>query len=350
MAALISQYVYDLMSWGKTRAPDFKTSFIAQLLAQSNELMYDMMYLEANMPNGHLLTDQTALPTTYTPSFNDVVQVTRGQTAQREETLAMFQTLAQYDVNMLNLWADKGQFLLEMSRFYVESLIQKFSNIFFYGDSSVDPRQFTGLAPRYATVNTANAANAKNVVDGGGTSNVNTSVWLLTWAPSALHGIFPRGSQAGIEHHTNPELWVQGSTGFGQTLGRSHVELWQLKAGLALVDWRWCGRLCNIDTTSLKNQAGATDLTDGMIDLMNRLPGLSDPPLETGNPLTNFAPPGKRCYYMNRTCRAALHKQMLNKTNNQLTMMDWYGQKVMAFMGIPIRNSDQITNNEAQVT
>ncbi len=26
---------------------------------------------------------------------------------------------------------------------------------------------------------------------------------------------------------------------------------------------------------------------------------------------------------------------MLNKTNNQLTMMDWYGQKVMAFMGIP---------------
>ncbi len=122
MAALISNYVYDLMSWGKTRAPDFKTSFIAQLLAQSNELMYDMMYLEANMPNGHLLTDQTALPTTYTPSFNDTVQVTRGQTAQREETLAMFQTLAQYDVNMLNLWADKGQFLLEQSQgLYVES-------------------------------------------------------------------------------------------------------------------------------------------------------------------------------------------------------------------------------------
>jgi hypothetical protein len=349
MSALVSNYVYDLMSWGKTRAPDFKTSFIAQLLAQSNELMYDMTYLEANEPNGHLLTDQTALPTTYTTQFNQTTQVTRGQTAQREETLAQFKTWAQYDVDLINKWADKGQFLVEMSRFYLESIIEKFCGTFWYGDTSTDATEFTGMAPRYATVNSANAYNAQNCIDGGGTGSVNTSVWLLTWSPTSLHGIYPRGSQAGIQHYANPDFVVQGSNGFGQTLARAHIEEWKMDAGIALVDWRWCGRLCNIDSTNLKNQSGATDLTDGMIDLMNRLPSLADPPVETGNPMTNFAPPGKRAFYMNRPTRAALHKQMLNKTNNQLQMSDWYGMKVMTFMGIPIRCSDQITNAEARV-
>ena len=54
------------------------------------------------------------------------------------------------------------------------------------------------------------------------------------------------------------------------------MELWQLKAGLALVDWRWCGRLANIDSTNLLNQSGATDLTEGMIDASCGALGIPD--------------------------------------------------------------------------
>lgn len=349
MAATVASYVYDLMSWSKTRAPDFKSSFIAQLLAQSNELMNDMVYLEGNLPTGHLITQQTGLPTTYTRQLNQAVQVTRGQTAQVEEGMAQFETWSEIDIDLLNLWADKGEFLVNQSRGYIESIVQKFSKTFWYGDPSVDATQFLGMAPRYSTVNSANAANAMNVIDGGGTGSVNTSMWLLTFSPTSLHGIYPRGSAAGIAHWTNPEFVVQGSTGIGGTRLRAHQEQWKLKAGLALWDWRWCGRLANIDSTNLKNQSGATDLTEGMIDLVNRLPSLAEPALETGNPMTSMSIPGKRIFYCNRATRAALQKQMLNKTNNQLTMMDWYGHKVMAFMGIPIRNSDQITNAEARV-
>ncbi len=350
MAATIASSVYDLMSWSKTRAPDFKSSFIAQLLAQSNELMYDMMYLEGNLPTGHLITQQTGLPTTYTRQLNQPVAVSRGQTAQVEEGMALFETWAEYDKDLIDLWGDKGQFLLEQSRGYIESMTQKFARTFWYGDPSVDSTQFLGMGPRYSTITAANAANAQNVINGGGTGNVNTSMWLLTFAPTALHGIYPRGSAAGIQHWVNPEYVVPGTAGVGGTRMRAHQEQWKLKAGLALWDWRWCGRLCNIDSTNLKNQSGATDLTEGMIDLMYRLPSLADPAVETGNPMTSFAPPGKRIFYCNRATRAALHKQMLNKTNNQFTMMDWYGQKVMAFMNIPIRNSDQITNAEAALT
>jgi len=350
MAGTNASLVYDLVSWAKTRDPDLKTAMIAELLNQSNEQVQDLVWLEGNLPTGHRITQRTGLPTTYTRQINAPVAVSRGQTAQVDEGAAIFETWAEYDESLLKLWADKGNFLYMQSLAFMESITQKFSNSFIYGDPSVDPTQFLGLAPRYSTVNTSNANNAQNVIDGGGTGGVNTSMYLLTLSPKALYGFFPKGTAAGIIHFSKDEEVIQGTNGVGGTRLLGHREMWQWNAGIALEDWRWCGRLCNIDTTNLKNQTGATDLTEGMIDLMYRIPSIATPASTTGNPTSTIAIPGKQIYLCNRTVRAALHKQMLNKTNNQLTMEDWYGRKVLSFMGIPIRNCDQISNAESQIT
>lgn len=350
MASTAGNAVYDLVSWGKLQNPTGgHVDMIAELLNQSNEQVQDVVYLEGNMPMGHRITQRTGLPTTYTRQLNQPVSVSRGQTAQIDEGMCQFQTWAEYDQDLLALYAEQGTFLYHQSLAFMESITEKFSQAFIYGDPSVDPTQFLGLAPRYSTVNTANAACAGNVVDGGGTAAVNTSIWLVTHAPYALHMFFPKGSPAGIEHKVNPNVVVQGTTGVGGTRMWAHQESWSWKTGMALWDWRWCARLCNIDVTNLRNQSGATDLTEGMIDLLYRMPSICTPPSTTGNPTSSLAIPGKQVFYCNRTVRAALHKQMLSKTNNQLTMEDWYGRKVMSFNGIPIRNCDQITNTEAQV-
>src|ERR1700722_3146582 len=350
MAGTTATAVYDLISWAKTRAPDVGPAVIAELLNQSNEAMQDAVVLEGNLPTGHVITQRTGLPTTYTRQLNSPVQVSRGQTAQIQESMAIFETWAEYDARMLKLWADQGGFLYQQSLGFMESIVEKWANCFIYGDTSVDPTQFLGLAPRYSTVSTANAYNAQNVIDGGGTSTVNTSIWLVTWAPYATHMFFPKGVASGINHFVNPDVVIQGSTGVGGTRLRGHQEQWTLDQGLALWDWRWTGRLCNIDSTNLLNQTGATDLTEGMIDLMYRMPSISTPPSTSGNPMSSLVIPGKQVFYCNRRVRAALHKQMLNKTNNQLSMEDWYGHKVIHFAGIPVRNIDQITNTEAQFT
>lgn len=349
MSATQANNVYDLVSWAKTRDPSFKSAMIAELLNQSNEAIQDMVWLEGNLPTGHRITQRTGLPTTYTRQLNQPVQVSRGQTAQIDEGMSIFESWAEYDEKLLELWAEKGGFLYQQSLGFMESMTEAWAKSYIYGDPSVDATQFLGFAPRYSTLNASNAANAQNVIDGGGTSNVNTSMWLITHAPYASHGFFPKGSKAGIGHFVKEDQVIQGTTGMGGTRIRAHQEQWTLDAGLALWDWRWCGRLANIDTTNLKNQTGATDLTEGMIDLMYRMPSISSPPSTTGNPMSSIAIPGKQVFYCNRTVRAALHKQMLNKTNNQLTMEDWYGRKVIHFAGIPVRNIDQITSTEAQV-
>lgn len=352
MAATTANAVYDLVSWAKTRNPDFSVAaVIAELLNQSNEMVQDMVWLEANMPTGHRITQRTALPTTYTRQLNQAVQVSRGQTAQVDEGMAIFETWAEYDADLLKLWGDKGAFLYMQSMAYMESITESWAGNFWYGDPSTNATQFLGMAPRYASLTSTTAANAQNVINGGGsTASAQTSLWLVTHAPHALHGIFPQGSAAGIQHFVNSDVVLQGTTGVGGTRLRAHQEQWQWKAGLALWDWRWCGRICNIDVANLTNQTGATDLTEAMVDLLYRVPSIATPPSTTGNPMSSIAIPGRQVFYCNRTVRAALHKQMLNKTNNQLTMEDWYGRKVIHFMGIPVRNSDQILNTEAVVS
>jgi hypothetical protein len=350
MAATVGANVYTLMDWAKTRAPNFESAYIAQLLAQSNEIMYDMTYIEGNLPTGHMIVQQTGLPTTYLRQANQAVQVSRGQTSQIEEGMAIFETWMEIDHLIRDLHGDAGQFMFEQSRGYFESMIQRFCKSFFYGDPSVDARDFLGLAPRYSTVTGTNAANAQNVLDGGGTGSVNTSIWLLTFGPTALSMFYPKGSAAGIKHQSFPNTVIQGSTGIGGTRMVVQQDQWQLQAGMALTDWRWCVRGANIDSAKLKSQVGACDLVELMIDMMERIPSQADPPLETGNPLTSNMVPGKRIWVMNRPTRAALRKQALAKSANTITYENIAGRKVMHFMDIPIRNSDQITNAEAQLT
>lgn len=341
---------YDLVSWAKARGPDFKVqAHIAELLNQSNEMIPYIPWFEANMPTSHLITQRIGLPTTYTRQLNSPVQTSRGQTAQVTEAISLFEAWAEMDEKMLGLWADAGAFLYLQNLGFYESITQKFAQSFIYGDPSVDPTQFLGLAPRYSTVNTANAANAQNVVDAGGTASVNTSIWLVTLSPQALHGIFPKGSPAGINHFVNDNQVIQGTTTVGGTRLRVHQEQWTWDAGIALWDWRYCARLANIDTTNLKNQAGAADLTEGMIDLTYRLPTISFPASATGNPTSSLVIQGKTVFLCNRTVRAALHKQALNKANNSLSIDTFDGRKILNLMGIPILNCDQILNSEAQV-
>ncbi len=356
MAATGAGAIYDLVSWAKTRDPDFKSAAIAELLNQSNEMVQDMVWLEANMPTAHRITQRTALPTTYTRQLNQPVQVSRGQTAQVDEGMAIFEAWAEYDNSLLKLWADQGMFLYNQSMGFMESITQSWAQNFWYGNPSSDPTQFLGMSTRYASGVASSYANAQNVINGGGAvESVNTSLWLITHAPMALHGTFPKGSAAGIQHFVKADQVIQGAiggsgAGLAGTRLLAHQEQWQWNAGLALWDWRWCGRLANINVNNLVNATGATDLTNGMIDLMYRVPSIATPPSTTGNPMSSIAIPGRQVFYCNRTVRAALHKQMLNKTNNQLTMEDWYGRKVIHFMGIPVRNSDQLLNTEALVS
>jgi hypothetical protein len=58
---------------------------------------------------------------------------------------------------------------------------------------------------------------------------------------------------------------------------------------------------------------------------------------------------GKAVFYANRTVRAYLDVQALNKSNAALSIREAAGQFETAFLGIPIRTCDQLLNTETVV-
>jgi len=105
--------------------------------------------------------------------------------------------------------------------------------------------------------------------------------------------------------------------------------------GLTVRDWRYIARIANIDVTTLTKNAGSgADL----IDLMTQ--ALELPP----NSL------GKRVFYVNKTVKSFLRRQIANKAVYQLTLETVAGVPTMMFGGVPVRRCDQLLSNEATVS
>lgn len=339
-----------LLNWTKGRDPDLKAADIIEILNQANEIVPRMLWEEGNAPLGNRTTVRVTLPTVSSRQIGTGVPFSSFRTAQFDDAMSILDVFNEVDIVQARLWGDTGGYRLRAMLPYFEAMTQKFTQLMFYGNSTQTPADFYGLTARYATVNPANAANAQNVIDGGGTGSVNTSIWFLTLADKALTGLFPKGSPAGLYHKDWGEQITQVTAGYGATVLPVYRDQYQWTAGIALKDWRWCVRIANVDTTNLAAENNAADLLKLFIKAMYRMPSIAKPASTTGNPMSTIAIPGQQVICCNRTVREMLHIQALNKVNNQLYFDDIDGVKLLTFMGIPIINVDQLINTEARVT
>lgn len=349
MASTGSENAISLIDWAKTRDPNGQAADIAELMNQSNELINYIYWQEGNGPNSHQISQRIGLPTVYYRQLGQPVAPSKSEYATFTESMSICDGWSEVDIELAKLEADEARFRFIEALGFVEAQCEQFASTFFYGDTTQSPTKFMGMSARYSTMVAANAANAQNVLNGGGTGSVNTSMWFLNFGPRSLMGIFPKGSAAGLVRENYGEQTVAGATGYAQSRLRVFQEKFSWKAGIALKNWQWCVRICNIDTDNLVNENGAADLMKLMTKALYRIPSISTPASTTGNSLTSIAMTGKGCWVTNRTVREMLEIQAQNKTNNQLVLSDVDGRKMMTFKGFPILNSDALLNTEATV-
>jgi hypothetical protein len=115
-----------------------------------------------------------------------------------------------------------------------------------------------------------------------------------------------------------------------------YQERFTWKAGIALKDWRYVVRICNIDVEELEEASSSPDLLRYMAEAEMRLP----------NSL------GKRAFYMNRTVARNLRRQVTTAVTNGggLTFDNFAGKRIMVFGTTPIRITDALLNTEAAVS
>lgn len=336
--ATLNATVLSLLDWAKRIDPKGKTAPIAELLSQANPVLEDMRFIEGNLPVGHRTTVRTGLPSVTWRLLNGGVIPSKSTTAQLDEQCGELAGYSEVDVELAKLNGNEGAFRLSEAKAFVESFRIEMAQTLFYGNSGVSPEEFTGLSARYSAI--AGAGNGSNVLSGSGTGSDNSSIWLVVWGESSIHGIFPKGSNAGLQHKNLGEVTIDTDSANGIGTGgrmQAYRDYWQWKCGIALRDWRYVVRIANIDISNLVAQSSAADLIELMIKAIHRIPDLGA---------------GRPVFYMNRTVFQMLDIQRRADViaGGGLNYSDVDGKMTATFRGIPVRKSDALLETEATIT
>lgn len=334
-----------LLDIAKSMDPDGNTAEVVELLTQTNEILLDMPFMESNLPTGHKTTIRTGLPTVIWRMMYQGVPPSKSVRAQVEDAIGMLETRAELDKDIAILNGNSASFRLSEAQAFLEAMNQNMAGTLIYGNQSVNPERFTGLAARYSAI--SGATNGQNVISAGGGGGNNTSVWLVVWGKNTVIGIFPKGSVAGIIHQDLGEIDAFDAN---NNRYRAFADRWQWKCGITVKDWRYVVRICNISVSDLVAQTGtqvataSTAIIKLMVRAMARIP---------------FMGMGTAVFYCTRTVKEFLSVAALDKSNAALAIVPavnqfgnvapGYVQKETQFFGIPVRTVDQILTTEAVV-
>mgnify|MGYP000485145025 CR=1 FL=1 len=305
---------------------------IIEMLAETNEMIEDMTFVECNDGTSHKTTIRSGLPEATWRQLNYGVQPTKSTTRQVKDSTGMLEAYAEVDKALADLNGNTAEFRMSEDAAHIESMNQAFMDTVIYGNTAVDPEKFMGLAPRF---NSLSAENGQNIISASGAGADNTSIWLVVWGKKTAHGLYPKGTKAGLQMRDLGEQTLEDADGGKYQGYRSHYK-WD--SGLTVRDWRYVVRIANIDISNLtKDAASGADLVDLMTQAIELLPA-------------GYAAAGRAAFYCNRTIRSYLRRQIKNADNVNLTLEQIAGKHVLAFDGIPVRRVDAILNTEAVVS
>ena len=308
---------------------------VIEIMEQSNEVLDDAMFLEANNLTTHRTVIRTGLPESYWRTLNRGVPKSKSRTTQVDDRIGMLETWSVVDSALADLNGQQAEFMVSEERAFLESMNQEVAKTIFYGDLLDNPASFLGLSPRYSTLDPARAENAANIVNAGGQGDNCTSAWLCVWGDLSLHMIYPKGSEAGMKRDYLARVPVVDDDG-NEYMGYKTNYAWSL--GLCVRDWRYVVRVANIDTAQLAAlisggaaSSAAQSLVRCMIKAHNLIPNIRL---------------GRAAWYMNRDVKTMIDLMAAEKANVNLSMANFEGEQVTAFKGVPIRQCDALVNDE----
>ena len=315
--------------------PNGKVAAIVETYSRTNEILQEMAMQEGNLPTGNRTTMRSGLPTVTWRLLNQGVVPSKSTTVQVDHTCGILEAWSEVDVDVVSIQNNKEAFRFSEATAFLEAMNQEMATTTFYGNQAVDPKEFTGFAYHfpYYTQSTPDYTESDYncITNGTAGSSTNTSIYLVGWGPNSVFGFYPQGSQLGIKHESEDNVTANDMQ---TTPGRMKVDRdrFQWKLGLALRDWRYVVRICNIDMATISSSIHT--VADSMIKAVAKLPSRN----------VNLA------WYMNADMMTMLQIQAKAVPNVMLQYENWQGKPVTTVQGIPVRRCDAIISTEAAVT
>jgi len=332
-----------LLDVARVMDPQGRIPAIAEVLQQYNDILDDIPWIEGNLPTGHLSVVRTSKPAGSWRMLNQGVTATKATTGQITNSVGMLEALSHIDCDLAMLNGNTESFRFSQDKAFIEGLSDTLSSTLIYGNVSATPEKFDGLASRYFSLGSTYTTYSQ-LIDGGGTGSDNTSIWLVGWAPNKVYGIYPKGSKAGLIHEDDGKITISDPNNSGSFM-KVYQSRFQWKAGIAVDDYRYVVRVCNVDVSALLTASDSSDTSANIIKMMIMALGKM-PPRAGCRPV----------FYMNETVQTMLSVKLLDKSNVWLSMGEIKGNPVfrmndvLMFQGVPCRRIDSILNTEATIT
>ena len=333
MAGIGNSFV-DLIDIAKSKDPDGSIADVIEMLMELNPMLADAYAVECNNGTTHRHTIRTGLPTVAWGKLYKGINQSKSTKAQVDDTTGFVEGLSTIDCRVLDLSDNKKAVRLSEAQGFLEAIAQEVQETMIYGNSNSAPSEFMGLAPRFNSL--SGAANSNQVISAGGSGSDNTSIWLVTWGDNAVHALYPKGTQAGVKRE---DMGKQRVLDGNSNPYYVEEEMFTQHIGLAVKDWRYVSRVCNIDVSDMK--AGSVKLYDFLRKAYYANEG-------------RRRPHGRTVMYCNRDVLETLDALAFNAgaadNFTRLRPMELQGKEVLSYRGIPIRETDALLNTEAAVS
>ena len=305
---------------------------IIELMNETNCIMQDANVIECNDGTNNITTIRTGLPNATFRRLYGYVQPSKSTTAQVKDTTGMLEAYSIVDKDLVDKAKNPKLFRMSESAPFIEAMNQTLQKEVFYGNTKTKPEGFDGLSVRYGKISSDSKNIGSNIINGGGASTDNTSIWFVTWGDQHVSLTYPENSKAGMQHEDDGIQTETDSTGGKRKVYQDHFKM---DVGLTVKDWRSTCRIANIDVSDLDGGSPA-DLVDLMRQAYYKVK-----PHNAG---------GTTCIYCNTNVLMHFDKQVESKTNIHFSYQEYLGEKVLTYKGLPIRACDQIADDEAVVS
>tara|TARA_R110000868_G_scaffold307378_2_gene568856 strand:- start:23395 stop:24399 length:1005 start_codon:yes stop_codon:yes gene_type:complete len=314
--------------------PNGGIAVVAEILKQTNEILEDMVWLEGNLPTGHRTSIRTGLPEPTWRRLYGGVQPTKSTRTTITDSCGMLEAYAEIDKALADLNGNTNAFRFQEDQAHIMGMSHTMASTLFFGDESVNPERFTGLSPRFDDI--TGPENAENIIDAGGTGTDNASIWLVGWGPNTVHGIYPKGSQAGLNVTDKGQVTLESAVDGAGGRMEAYRTHYRWDCGLCVRDWRYVVRIANIDRSLLTSDVTTgANLAELMFQATELVPELTS---------------ARFSFYMDRSVRTKFRQQMAFGVKDSSRTIDQVGGvRQMAFDGIPVRRVDAIRANEARI-
>jgi hypothetical protein len=316
-----------------------RDQYIVDMFIKKNPFLDDMIVIPANEGQVNATTVRGGLPSVAWTGIYGGPTPSKSSKRIVKDAAGMAESMLTVAQKAYDKAPQKEMFLADEAATHIEAMGQAVATAMIYGNIKNNPLQFNGLSIRYPIHGGTDEDEGPFYVINGSRATGNStaalrSIWLVGHSSTTIHGFYPNdsGATAGIVRdplkshlREDPELG-------------NYEELYQMfrwQIGLAVKDFRYAGRISNIESDAMFNTTGMPDYLELIRRIVNRVE-------------SNGA---NMCWYMDKMTFEMVQVLCGRKTQeNAIRSETLFDRQVTTLFGYPVRKQACMNVNEDATT